>query len=241
MNINSANYPVKSSNSLDQNHKKMSTGKRINGAYDDAAGLAIAEKLKAEINGLSKETDNSYDSYNMNQTKEGGLSAVSDSLQRIRELSLQATNSFMTDSDKQAIQNEIEQHKENISSMTSGTQFNTKNVLDGVFGDAGALAGLGIEDFDVTKDFSISDIDHALSKVTSINSEIGATMNRLDYTISSNQVSELNQRTTLSKIEDLDFAKATTEKSSKEAVNQFNLFTQKKQMEQNGALVNMLF
>lgn len=195
MSINSVNR------NLETNYKRLSSGKKINSAADDAAGLAIAEKLTAQINGFDKGITNTQDMQNLVHTAEGGLSNISDSLQRIRELALQASNGILTDSDKAIIQEEVGQLKNHIKKSADYTEFNRIKLLDGSFANKNtasspngsgmqisienaALSSLGIEDFDVTGDFNIEDIDAALEKVNSSRAKIGAMENRMDYTVS---------------------------------------------------------
>ncbi|MDR3164317.1 MAG: flagellin, partial [Synergistaceae bacterium] len=118
-------------NSLQKSIQKLSTGLRINGAADDAAGLAISEKMRAQIRGLDRAVANSQDGISMLQTAEGALSETHSILQRMRELSVQAANDTLTQEDRQYIQLEIDQLKEEITRIANTTQFNKKKLLDG--------------------------------------------------------------------------------------------------------------
>ena len=109
----------------------MSTGLRINSAADDAAGLAISEKMRSQINGLNMAVRNAQDGISMLQTAEGALSEVHSILQRMRELSVQAANDTLTQQDRQYIQLEIDQLKSEIDRTSTATQFNKKRLLDG--------------------------------------------------------------------------------------------------------------
>ncbi len=123
---------VSSTNSaLQKSINKLSTGLRINSAADDAAGLAISEKMRAQINGLDQAVNNSQDGISMIQTAEGALNETHSILQRMRELSVQAANDTLTSSDRSYIQLEIDQLKEEVSRIASTTQFNKKKLLDG--------------------------------------------------------------------------------------------------------------
>lgn len=110
---------------------RLSSGLRINRAADDAAGLAISEKMKAQIAGLEQASRNALDGNSLIMTAEGALSEVHAMLSRMRELAVQAANDTYTSSDRMTIQNEIEQLKEEIDRIASATQFNRKNLLDG--------------------------------------------------------------------------------------------------------------
>ncbi|MDR3164617.1 MAG: flagellin, partial [Synergistaceae bacterium] len=116
---------------LQKSINKLSTGLRINGAADDAAGLAISEKMRAQINGLDRAASNAQDGISMIQTAEGALSETHSILQRMRELSVQAANDTLTQEDRQYIQLEVDQLSEEITRIANTTQFNKKKLLDG--------------------------------------------------------------------------------------------------------------
>lgn len=235
-------------NQMSDSMTKLATMKKINSAADDAAGLAIVEKIQSQIDGLDQGSENTLDMQNLIKTAEGGLSSVDDSLQRIRELSVQATNGTYTDEDKAIIQNEINQLAEGISNIASNTQFNNMNILDGSFTnrqtasspdgsgvsvsipDVSAQA-LGLKNFDVTGEFSLDTIDNAISNVSSARSYLGSLSNRMDYTVSSNSVTMLNQAAAKSRMADLDVAKATTDLSRERIMNEMQIYNQKKEQE----------
>ena len=115
---------------------KLSSGLRINSAADDAAGLAISEKMKGQMRGLEQASRNAQDGTSMIQTAEGALSQTTDILQRMRELAVQSSNDTNTDQDRQNIQSEVGQLETEIDRIGNTTQFNTKNLLDGSMGTA---------------------------------------------------------------------------------------------------------
>ncbi len=116
---------------LQKSISKLSTGLRINSAADDAAGLAISEKMRAQVRGLDQAVRNSQDGISMIQTAEGALNETHSILQRMRELSVQAANDTLTSQDRSYIQLEIDQLKEEITRISTTTQFNKKKLLDG--------------------------------------------------------------------------------------------------------------
>jgi flagellin-like hook-associated protein FlgL len=118
-------------NSLQKSIQKLSSGLRINSAADDAAGLAISEKMRAQTRGLDRAISNSQDGISMLQTAEGALSETHSILQRMRELSVQAANDTLTQQDRGYIQLEIDQLREEITRIANTTQFNKKKLLDG--------------------------------------------------------------------------------------------------------------
>ena len=131
MALNTYNKYNVASNRISSNLARLASGLRINRAADDAAGLAISEKMKAQIAGLEQASRNAMDGNSLIMTAEGALSEVHSMLARMRELAVQAANDTYTSSDRMTIQNEIEQLMEEINRISSATQFNRKNLLDG--------------------------------------------------------------------------------------------------------------
>lgn len=129
--LRASNSLNKSNNSLTKSLERLSSGYRINRAADDAAGLAISQKMKTQIAGLDQADRNSSDGISLIQTAEGALVEVQSMAQRIRELSVQAANGTNTDSDRSSIQAEIDQLTEEIQRISDTTEFNTLNLLDG--------------------------------------------------------------------------------------------------------------
>lgn len=204
--------------------QKISTGYRINTAKDDAAGLSISKKMEAQTNGLEKGVQNAQQTQDALQTADGGVSKITESLQRIRELSVQASNGTLTGKDRSAIQKEVESLKSNISDISKNSQFNTKNLLDGTFKDVAvasqpdgsggsvkadnmSLEALGISEFDVTGSFDISTIDQAITKASEARSSLGAQSNGLGFSIEANQISRENTLSAKSRIDGADIAK----------------------------------
>ena len=117
--------------SLQKSTEKLSSGYKINRAGDDAAGLSISEKMRNQIRGLNKASDNAQDGISLIQTAEGALNESHSILQRMRELSVQAANGTETDDDREAVQNEIEQLQSELTRISDTTEFNTMKLLDG--------------------------------------------------------------------------------------------------------------
>jgi len=129
-------------NAMQNSMEKLSSGLRINRAGDDAAGLAISEKMRAQINGLDQASRNAQDGISMIQTAEGALNETHDILQRMRELAVQSSNDSNTDTDRSEIQKELNELIDEIDRIGDNTSFNQKNLLDGnltASGDHGAL------------------------------------------------------------------------------------------------------
>lgn len=129
--LSAYNTVNRTSSSLQKSIQKLSTGLRINSAADDAAGLAISEKMRAQIRGLDRAVSNSQDGISMIQTAEGALNETHSILQRMRELSVQSANDTLTQQDRGYIQLEIDQLREEITRIGNTTQFNKKKLLDG--------------------------------------------------------------------------------------------------------------
>jgi flagellin len=150
-NISSLNtYRQMSTNSAAQakNMEKLSSGLRINKASDDAAGLAISEKMRGQIRGLEMASKNAQDGISFLQTAEGALNETHSILQRMRELSVQSSNDTNTDSDRAKLQNEVDQLAEEITRISNSTEFNGKNLINGGIKDQ-ATGGLGDATFQI--------------------------------------------------------------------------------------------
>jgi flagellin len=229
----------KTSNDMSIALQRLSTGLRINSAKDDAAGLAISERATSQLRGLNQAIRNAGDGISVAQTAEGGLDGISSSLQRMRELTVQALNYSNTDDDRQAIQLEINQLKEEIQRVAVQTKFNTNPLLDGSFngavfqvgpnsGETITISSVGnmqtsslgtatkkIADVDIsTNGLAISTdalgaIDAALAQVTGARASLGAVVNRFEQTIANLRVTAENVEAARSRIRDADFASET--------------------------------
>ncbi len=239
---------ISATNKINQNYQRLTSGKKINSAADNAAGLAIAEKLQAQINGFDKGIDNTLDMKNLTRTAEGGLSTINDGLQRIRELAIQASSGILTNEDKALLQNEVDQIKDHIKNSSDYTEFNRIKLLDGSFADMNTasnpngtgmkitidnatLSALGIENFDLTGNFDISQIDNAIEKVSSSMSKIGAMQNTFDYTVAFNSTASINLAAAKSSIADADMAREVTELKKNQILQQYQMFVLKSQNE----------
>ena len=142
--LNAFNALNSTNQSLDSVIRALSTGLRVNSASDDAAGFAISEKMRSQIAGLDRARKNSQDGISLLQTAEGALEQTSSMLQRMRELSIQASNDSLTSQDRQYIQLEIDQLKDQIDRVAKTTQFNQKRILDGSSGALWATSDLNV-------------------------------------------------------------------------------------------------
>jgi flagellin len=142
--LNAQNQLSKSQGMNDQALQRLSSGLRINSAKDDAAGLAISTRFSAQISGLNVAVRNANDAISLSQTAEGALNEVTNNLQRIRELAVQSANSTNSSSDREALNQEVQQRIEEVNRIAGQTAFNGLKVLDGSFGDAVFQVGANV-------------------------------------------------------------------------------------------------
>jgi flagellin len=144
MSLNAQRNLTTSSMSLATSLQRLSSGLRINSAKDDAAGLAISNRMTTQINGLNQAVRNANDGISLAQTAEGALQEVTNNLQRIRELAVQSANATNSDSDRAALDQEVQQRLEEIQRIASQTSFNGRKILDGTFGNAQFQVGANV-------------------------------------------------------------------------------------------------
>ena len=150
----------RSQSELQVSLQRLSSGLRINSAKDDAAGMAISSRMTAQIRGLNQATRNANDGISLAQTAEGSLAAISDSLQRIRELAVQAANATNSASDRTALDQEVQQRLSEVNRIAQQTSFNSQKILDGTFGTASFQIGANVnENINVTLSTSMKTSD----------------------------------------------------------------------------------
>lgn len=220
--------------------EKLASGYRINRAADDAAGLSISEKMRSQVRGLQRASDNAQDGISMIQTAEGALEQQHAILQRARELVVQASNSAVLDSasqDFKKIQDELTQLQAEFTSITSTTQFNKKTLLNGDMTNAylqvGANEEQGIEVTIANVSWAgvtlssngkansnlLTGIDDKITEVSDKRSYLGAVQNRLEYRIKVDDNAAENLQSAESTIRDTDMADEMT-RFSKESILQ---------------------
>jgi len=209
--------------------EKLSSGYRINRAGDDAAGLAISEKMRAQIRGLNQASRNAQDGISMIQTAEGNLNETQAILQRMRELAVQSSTGTNTSTDRQDLELEFEQLKSEVTRIGDQTEFNTKKLLDGSLSGVkfqiGANSGqtitlsissmkasaLGVTsstkiDTQSAASSAISTIQKALDSVSKARANLGAVQNRLEHTVNNLNTDAENLQAAESRIRDVDMA-----------------------------------
>jgi flagellin len=215
---------------------RLSSGLRINKAADDAAGLGISEKMRAQIRGLAQAQRNIQDGVSMVQTAEGNLDEVHSILQRVRELAVQYKNGSTSTAGKAAIQSEVDQLKAEITRISQSAVFNGVHLLDSSstsvtfqvgandgetivvsFADLATAVGTAYSDLATA---SLSDVDAAIDAVTTIRSGFGAVQNRLEHALAVTGVYQENLTSAESRIRDVDMAEEMVELTKNQILQQ---------------------
>lgn len=230
--LNSQRQLNSSTNDLQTNYQRLSSGKRINSAKDDAAGLQISSRLTAQINGLNQASRNANDGISLAQTAEGALDEYTNALQRMRTLSVQSSNGSNTTSDRAALDAEYQELVTELSRIAQDTEFGGVKLLDSSYNanfQIGANAGQTIN-IQISANFMASGgsvggsittfsaaqsmigvIDTTLATVNSIRADLGAKQNRFASIIRSNDNTAENVTASRSRIQDTDFASETAQ------------------------------
>ena len=234
-------------NNLDNNFRKLSSGERITRAGDDAAGLAISEKLKGHIRGLRQAKRNSDDGVSLIQTAEGAINEVSNIIIRLRELSVQAASDTIGDTERGFSNIEFQNLLEEIQRISEGTEFNGRKLLDGTGGVVEIQVGIhndptqdrikydssttdttlptiGLTGENIaTKEgaqLSLSKLDDALVRINGTRANLGALQNRLQSASNSIAITEENFSAANSRIRDVDVASETADMAKNNILNQ---------------------
>lgn len=235
-------------NNLSKATEKLASGYRVNRAADDAAGLAISEKMRAQVRGLNRASDNAQDGISLIQTAEGAMDQQHAILQRARELVVQASNSGVLDGGEGAsdkvneddfvkIQDELNELSKEFTRIKEQTEFNKKTLLDGTYEEqylqVGANEGQGIKVTIAAVDWALTDmghdgetnsagiteVDNMIKALTTERSKLGAIQNRLEYTVKVDDNTAENLQSAESRIRDTDMADEMT-RFSKESILQ---------------------
>jgi flagellin len=240
--MRSANASSAASKALGTAMERLSTGKRINSAKDDAAGLAIASSMTAQIKGMTQGIRNANDGISMAQTAEGALGEVSNMLQRMRELTVQGKNGTNNDDAKANIKSELDELAKQIDSIVTNTEFNGQKLFDGTAGttgdvtiQAGASANdtvtLSFAEIDLSAvgsstgaaedaDGDLSVYDDALKTIATTRATLGAAQNRLESTVNNLTNNVTNLTDARSRIEDADFSAESTALAKQQILSQ---------------------
>ncbi|MEC7274895.1 MAG: flagellin [Bdellovibrionota bacterium] len=240
------------SNNATSSLEKLSSGKRITKAADDAAGLAIATNLEAQTKGLRQATRNANDGISLIQTAEGGLNEVSNILTRMRELTVQAASDTVGENERGFLDKEYQQLVTEIDRISESTTFNGTNLLNGEGGgtldfQVGAFAGdqnkisfdsseanatasnigvsgTGVADKSDALD-SIENIDEAITSISGQRANLGAVQSRLNSTVANLEIQTINQDNARSVIQDVDVASESAKLASDNVVKQAGIST----------------
>ncbi len=246
MALNAQNKLTGNQGKVEESIKKLSSGLRINGAADDASGLAISEKMRSQIRGLNQAQSNAQDGISMIQTAEGALQQTTDILQRMRELVVKAQNvGVLTTQDQDSITTELTALKDEVDRIASSTTFNTKKLLNGdlklaanaatfkigantdsvdsiavTIGDMGSSA-LGITiNIKTAADTALTNLDAAINTVSAQRARLGAVQNRMEYAVENLSTTSENLTAAESRIRDVDMAAEMVNYTKNSILNQ---------------------
>ncbi len=226
---------TKAEQSLSKAIDRLSTGKRINSASDDAAGNAIATRMTSQIRGLNQAVRNANDGISLTQTAEGGMNEIVNMVQRMRELSVQSASGTLTDDDRANLQLEVTALIAQVNEVSADTKFNGVDLLNAAAetadvsiqtgiasGDTITVAltdvsatGLAIDAIDISTaggaGTALTALDTALDDITAAQADLGASQNRLQATVSSLVNRATNLSEARSRIQDADFSEESTQ------------------------------
>jgi len=224
--------------------ERLSSGQRINSAADDAAGLSIAARMTSQITGIKSAIKNAHDGISLADVAEGALDEVTNMLQRMRELSLQAANDTNMGADRDASHAEIDQLSQEIDRIANTTAFNDKKLLDGsnntvhlqvgsttesdatidITLDDMTASNLGVNSLSVSSNTdalaSVDSIDAAIETVNAMRSGLGAVRNRLDHAINNLQSISTNTQAARSRVTDADYSEEASNMTKNQILNQ---------------------
>ena len=248
--IRAQNASTKANLGLSQAMERLSTGKRINTAKDDAAGLAIATKMTSEIRGLSAAMRNANDGISVTQVAEGAMGEVSNILQRMRELAVQASSGTVSDTDRTGIQAEVSQLISQVGNIAGRTSFNGIGLMNGSASLSGGGVGtkvtiqvgtnsgetvdveietvdataLGIDSIDVSTqsgaDSALAVLGTALNDVSAARASLGGIQSRLEATVNNLTSTVTNLTDARSRVEDADFSSESTALAKNQILSQ---------------------
>jgi len=235
---------VQTNERVSKTMEKLSSGQRVNRAGDDAAGLAISEKMRGQIKGLNMATKNAQDGISMIQTAEGALNETHAITQRMRELAVQAANDTNTMEDREKLQLEVDQLIAELDRIGNTTEFNTRVLMNGELKDEGLIfhigankdqnvnlkfndmrsEAIGVKNISLTEQTGANDaietINNALETISEERATFGAMQNRLEHTINNLRVAEENLQAAESRIRDADMASEMVNLSKDKIISQ---------------------
>jgi flagellin len=247
--------------SLSKNLERLSSGRRINKASDDSAGLSISQKLEAYEAASNQGVRNLSDGISMVRVADGGMSETSGNLSRMRELSIQAQNGTMGDSERNAIQQEFDALASEVTRSAESAQYNGKQLLSGDISGANAIvledgsemgadvsisieaqsaAALGVEGLDASDPATLDALDNAMNQVSSARAELGSAESRISSQIRGLEIQSQNAAEANSRIRDTDFANETAKTTRNSILQQFQVALQGQANASAGAALQLL-
>lgn len=241
--------------------ERLASGRQINSAADGAAAQQIIDRLSSQIGGNQQALNNVYDGISLAQVGDAALSGVTDDVNRIRELSIQAGNGLLTDGDRSALQQEVTQLQDNIRDTLENTNFNGNSLFGAdstINFQSGANAGqsIGVNTRDLPTELSgilnadistssgaqsaIEAADTAVETVGSNRAEFGAVQNRFESTARQLSTQAENEAAARSRIQDTDFAQATSEQAANGILSQANIAVQAQANQQQSQVLSLL-
>jgi flagellin len=245
--LNAQRNLATSQNALQTSMQRLSSGLRVNSAKDDAAGLAIAERMNAQVRGMNVAMRNANDAISLSQTAEGAIGKIGDALQRMRELAVQSANGSNNSGDRQNLNTEFSQLQAEVARLVDGTKFNGTflfNSSQTFTFQIGANTDVGIDTIDISgtdltstvkaavaslsvagttaasATAAINAIDSAIDQVTTSRALYGAAQNRFETVVTNLQVSAENLTAARARIMDADFAMETANLSRAQILQQ---------------------
>ena len=267
MALNAQNKLTGNQGKVEGSIKKLSSGLRINGAADDASGLAISEKMRSQIRGLNQAQSNAQDGISMIQTAEGALQQTTDILQRMRELVVKAQNTgVLTTQDQDSITTELTALKDEVDRISSSTTFNTKKLLNGDLESNGATFKIGantdavdsitvtigsmdsvtleINALDITTSTgastALTKLDAAINTVSTQRARLGAVQNRMEYAVENLSTTSENLTAAESRIRDVDMASEMVTYTKNSILNQSAMAMLAQANQQPQAILSLL-
>lgn len=258
------NHYSRNMNAMNKALLRISTGYRINSAADDAAGLAISEKMRSQIRGLNMAGKNIQDGISLIQTAEGALNETHAMIQRMRELSVQAANDTLTDEDRELLDIEFQELKKEITRVSTDTEFNTRTLLNGDYEENGlkiqvgansgqnieiligevSSSSLGMDDLSIATregaEQSIGALDESLKQTSHERARLGAYQNRLEHSYNVTMNTSENLTAAESRIRDADIAKEMMNFTKASILMQATQYAMSLHMQQAQSILQLL-
>ena len=252
-----ANQMKKTAKAQQKVTRQIASGKKVNTAADDAAVLAISQKMTKRINSLNQGSVNLKSGIDLTRIADGALSSIAESVSDLQANAIRSMNGTMSDSDRQILQQANEGTMKTIDHVANTTKYNEKNLLNGTGGKTPIYGGtsfssvsdanvtskaLGLEEFDVTKpdQIDLTKLDNALKEVSSTRSKMGAQANGMEAAVRSNDITAENTVAAQSRMTDTDIAKAMLQKQTQNTLGAAQNLMMRNQIKQDQDMINKM-